>query len=256
MGATPQEKIQGGFRPMLEGFKFGKLNDIESFDKLVDDSVAAVFIESIQGRRRHLPSRSEHSFKSCGRSAPNGAHCSCSTKSNAASAGAVTSLHSKKAACSPTPSAWPKASAQASPSARSGSRGLRELFQPGSHGTTFGGNPLASRRSQRRPRHHRRGELIEKCRPTASLGTSELQALDREVSAAHRRHAWCWLHGRPPLHANALQITAAAREKACSSCPAGHNTIRCSPHSSQLRATQRKRRDSRRVFSQHEVENI
>ncbi|MGB0258924.1 MAG: aspartate aminotransferase family protein, partial [Coraliomargarita sp.] len=55
MGATPQEKIQSGFRPMLEGFKFGKLNDIASFDKLVDESVAAVFIESIQGEGGIFP---------------------------------------------------------------------------------------------------------------------------------------------------------------------------------------------------------
>lgn len=60
MAATPQEKIQGGFRPMLEGFKFGQLNKIETFDKLVDDSVAAVFIESIQGEGGIFPA--EDSF--------------------------------------------------------------------------------------------------------------------------------------------------------------------------------------------------
>ena len=55
MAATPQEKIQGGFRPMLDGFRFGKINQIETFDALIDDSVAAVFIESIQGEGGIFP---------------------------------------------------------------------------------------------------------------------------------------------------------------------------------------------------------
>lgn len=49
MSATPQEKIQGGFRPMLDGFAFGRLNDLESFARLVDDRTAAIFLETVQG---------------------------------------------------------------------------------------------------------------------------------------------------------------------------------------------------------------
>lgn len=49
MAATPQEKIQGGFRPMLDGFAFGKLNDADSFASLIDDTTAAIFVETIQG---------------------------------------------------------------------------------------------------------------------------------------------------------------------------------------------------------------
>ncbi|MGF1452852.1 MAG: aspartate aminotransferase family protein [Opitutales bacterium] len=49
MAATPQEKIQGGFRPMLEGFTHGSLNDLDSFAALVDEQTAAIFVEPIQG---------------------------------------------------------------------------------------------------------------------------------------------------------------------------------------------------------------
>jgi acetylornithine aminotransferase/acetylornithine/N-succinyldiaminopimelate aminotransferase len=49
MAATPQEKIQGGFRPMLDGFAFGELNNLASFEALVDDQTAAIFVETIQG---------------------------------------------------------------------------------------------------------------------------------------------------------------------------------------------------------------
>ena len=59
MAATPQEKIQGGFRPMLDGFKYAALNDIASFDAAIDASTAAVFIESIQGEGGVFPADSD-----------------------------------------------------------------------------------------------------------------------------------------------------------------------------------------------------
>ena len=49
MSATPQEKIQKGFRPLVPGFAFGELNNLESFAALVDDATAAIFVETIQG---------------------------------------------------------------------------------------------------------------------------------------------------------------------------------------------------------------
>jgi acetylornithine aminotransferase/acetylornithine/N-succinyldiaminopimelate aminotransferase len=49
MSATPQEKIQGGFRPLVPGFEFGELNNLESFRSLVDDQTAAIFVETVQG---------------------------------------------------------------------------------------------------------------------------------------------------------------------------------------------------------------
>src|SRR3954468_20667620 len=49
MSATPQEKIQKGFRPLVPGFAFGELNNLKSFVDLVDDQTAAIFLETIQG---------------------------------------------------------------------------------------------------------------------------------------------------------------------------------------------------------------
>jgi acetylornithine aminotransferase/acetylornithine/N-succinyldiaminopimelate aminotransferase len=49
MSATPQEKIQKGFRPLLPGFAFGRLNDLEHFSSLVDGQTAAILVETIQG---------------------------------------------------------------------------------------------------------------------------------------------------------------------------------------------------------------
>ncbi|MDR0353705.1 MAG: acetylornithine/succinylornithine family transaminase [Opitutaceae bacterium] len=49
MSATPQEKIQKGFRPLVPGFVFGELNNLASFEALIDDRTAAIFVETIQG---------------------------------------------------------------------------------------------------------------------------------------------------------------------------------------------------------------
>ena len=49
MSATPQEKIQKGFRPLVPGFAFGELNNLQSFAELVDADTAAIFVETVQG---------------------------------------------------------------------------------------------------------------------------------------------------------------------------------------------------------------
>jgi acetylornithine/N-succinyldiaminopimelate aminotransferase len=49
MSATPKESVQKGFRPLVPGFVFGELNNIESFARLVDADTSAIFVETIQG---------------------------------------------------------------------------------------------------------------------------------------------------------------------------------------------------------------
>ncbi len=49
MSATPQENVQKGFRPLVPGFAFGELNNLESFAALIDEHTAAIFLETVQG---------------------------------------------------------------------------------------------------------------------------------------------------------------------------------------------------------------
>ena len=49
LSATGQEKIQAGYDPLLEGFKFAEFNDFDSLKENLDDSVCAVILEPIQG---------------------------------------------------------------------------------------------------------------------------------------------------------------------------------------------------------------
>lgn len=60
MAATGQEKIREGFGPMLEKFEYATFNDIDSVKALVDDKTAAVMLEVVQGEGGVYPA--EQSF--------------------------------------------------------------------------------------------------------------------------------------------------------------------------------------------------
>jgi len=49
LSATGQTKVQVGYDPLLEGFKFVPFNNLEALKRAVDDSVCAVMLEPIQG---------------------------------------------------------------------------------------------------------------------------------------------------------------------------------------------------------------
>ncbi|MDB4473631.1 aspartate aminotransferase family protein [Opitutaceae bacterium] len=143
MSATPQEKIQKGFRPMLEGFSFGKLNDLQSFADLIDEDTAAIFLETIQGEGGVNPATPEFLL---------GLRKLC-TEHNL-----LLMLDEVQCGVGRTGAFFAFEHADVRPDAIGMAKGLgggfpigaiwiaessSELIQPGMHGTTFGGTPLA-----------------------------------------------------------------------------------------------------------------
>lgn len=49
MSATGQEKIQKGFGPLVEKFTYLPFNDVKALEEHIDDSVAAIMLEVVQG---------------------------------------------------------------------------------------------------------------------------------------------------------------------------------------------------------------
>ncbi len=49
LSATAQRKFHESFEPMLEGFDYAKLNDIDSVYRLINDETAGIMLEVIQG---------------------------------------------------------------------------------------------------------------------------------------------------------------------------------------------------------------
>ena len=143
MSATPQEKIQKGFRPLVPGFAFGELNNLRSFADLVDDRTCAIFVETIQGESginpctdeflaglRHLCDRHKLLLLidevQCGVGRTGRFFAFEHTGILPDAIGMAKGLGGGF----PIGAVWIRENAA-------------EYFQPGSHGTTFGGTPLA-----------------------------------------------------------------------------------------------------------------
>ena len=143
MSATPQEKIQKGFRPLVPGFAFGELNNLASFEALIDDQTAAIFIETIQGEGGVNPATTEFLI---------GLRQLCNRHN------LLLILDEVQCGVGRTGKFFAYEHAGIRPDAIGLVKGLgggfpigaiwigekaADLFQPGMHGTTFGGTPLA-----------------------------------------------------------------------------------------------------------------
>lgn len=144
MGATPQEKIQKGFRPLTPGFAFGKINDLASFEELIDEQTAAIFVETIQG---------EGGVRPCTPEFLHGLRSLCDEHN------LLLMLDEVQCGVGRTGRFFAFEHADVRPDAIGMAKGLgggfplgaiwvgekgADLFTPGSHGSTFGGTPLAS----------------------------------------------------------------------------------------------------------------
>jgi acetylornithine aminotransferase/acetylornithine/N-succinyldiaminopimelate aminotransferase len=143
MSATPQEKIQKGFRPLVPGFAHGELNNLKSFADLVDDQTAAIFIETIQG---------EGGIHACTPEFLRGLRELCTQKN------LLLMVDEVQCGLGRTGTFFAYETAGIQVDAIGMAKGLgggypigaiwvrenaADLFQPGSHGSTFGGTPLA-----------------------------------------------------------------------------------------------------------------
>lgn len=229
MAATPQEKIQGGFRPMLEGFRFGQINKIETFDKLIDESVAAVFIESIQGEGGIFPA--EPGFLKELRAL-------CTERK------VLLMLDEVQCGIGRTGNFFAFERSGVLPDAIGMAKGLgagypigaiwvaeayADLFQPGSHGTTFGGNPLACAAANATLDIIEAEQLLEKVTSNSAIWHQELgRLIDKYPQHIAGMRGVGYMVGLE-LHVDKLAVTAAAQDKGLLLVPAGHNTIRLLP---------------------------
>jgi acetylornithine aminotransferase/acetylornithine/N-succinyldiaminopimelate aminotransferase len=143
MSATPKESVQKGFRPLLPGFVFGELNNLDSFASLVDGDTTAVLVESIQGDGGINPCTPEFLV---------GLRRLCDQR------GLLLLADEVQCGAGRTGRFFAFEHAGIRPDAIAMAKGLAggypigavwvgeraaDLFQPGMHGSTFGGTPLA-----------------------------------------------------------------------------------------------------------------
>lgn len=143
MAATPQSKIQDGFGPMLDGFRHAEFNNADNFREQVDDTVCAILLETIQGEGGVHPATADflREIRSLcdereilllidevqcgiGRTGKFFAY------EHAGIGVDAIGMAKGLGGGFPIGAAWVR-------------EDFADLFKPGSHGTTYGGNPLA-----------------------------------------------------------------------------------------------------------------
>jgi len=147
LSATGNAKVQKGFEPLVEGFVRIPLNDAAALQKVADErpNVVAVFLEAIQGEGGIQPAGIEFLRE---------ARRVCDQK------GWLLMIDEVQCGTGRTGKwfahQWAGIKADVMPLAKGLGSGVpigavvahgaaAEVFQPGNHGTTFGGNPLAMR---------------------------------------------------------------------------------------------------------------
>lgn len=143
LSATQSPKYRNGFEPLLQPFTFAPLNDVEAFSQSIDDNTIAVLVESIQGEGG-VYEADDHFLQEIS--------ALCSERNillllDEVQAGIGRTgefLGFQKSGITPNAVAMAKGLGGGFPI---GAIWIDETycntFGPGSHGTTFGGSPLA-----------------------------------------------------------------------------------------------------------------
>jgi acetylornithine aminotransferase/acetylornithine/N-succinyldiaminopimelate aminotransferase len=229
MSATPQEKIQQGFRPLVPGFAFGELNNLQSFADLIDAGTAAIFVETIQG---------EGGIRPCAPEFLRGLRELC-TRHNL-----LLLLDEVQCGVGRTGRFYAFEHAGITPDAIGMAKGLgggfpigamwvrdrfADLFHPGNHGTTFGGTPLACAAALAVLDVIERDDLMANVRANSGPWLAALQQLARDFPAqvtAVRGQGY--LVG-VQLAGDPAPTIAALRERGLLAPGAGGNVIRLLP---------------------------
>jgi len=143
MAATGQDKIKQGFGPMLETFKTVPFNDPVKLEAAIDDDVAAIMLEVIQGEGGIHAVTPEFASVITDICRSKGILCIIDeVQTGIGRTG--TRFAYEKTGLKPDIMTLAKGLGGGFPiGAMLGTSALYDTFGPGSHGTTFGGNPLA-----------------------------------------------------------------------------------------------------------------
>jgi acetylornithine aminotransferase/acetylornithine/N-succinyldiaminopimelate aminotransferase len=229
MSATPQEKIQKGFRPLVPGFVFGEINNLQSFADLIDEQTTAIFLETVQGEGGVVACTDEFLW---------GLRKLCDQHN------LLLMLDEVQCGLGRTGTFYAFQHSGVRADAIGMAKGLgggypmgaiwaaeqhAELFQPGSHGSTFGGTPLACAASLAVLDVIERDDLLQKVRTNGAAWRIELEKLvvdfPGQVKAVTGRGYMIGLalHSEPPPYITAL------REAGLLVVIAGGNSIRLLP---------------------------
>ncbi|HEY5550399.1 MAG TPA: aspartate aminotransferase family protein [Opitutaceae bacterium] len=229
MSATPQVKIQKGFAPLLDTFAFAEFNNLQSFADLVDERTIAIFIETIQGEGGIKPATPEFLI---------GLRRLCDER------GLLLMLDEVQCGIGRTGTFFAYEQSGIRPDAIGMAKGLgggmpigamwvcdrhADLFTPGSHGTTFGGTPLACAAALAVLDVIDREKLLERVAAQSPSWHAALGALVREFPASVEAITGTGYMVGVKFKSDPVPIHTALRDNGLLAPIAGGNTIRFLP---------------------------
>jgi len=229
MSATPQEKIQKGFRPLVPGFAFGELNNLQSFADLVDETTAAIFVETVQGEGGVNPCTDEFLW---------GLRQLCDRHN------LLLMLDEVQCGIGRTGTFFAYQHAGVRPDAIGMAKGIAngypmggiwvtekhgDLYTPGTHGTTFGGSPLACAAALAVLEVIEQDGLLQRVATYGAAWKSELEKLVTEFPRQVRTVTGRGFMLGVVLHSDPAPYIAALRDQGFLAPMAGGNTVRMLP---------------------------
>ncbi len=190
IAATGQDKVKRGFEPMVPGFRHVPYNDLQAAREAISPATAAIMIEGVQGEGGLTPATPEYLL---------GLRSLCDERGLLLLFDAVQCGHFRTGCFQSYSRILENASgAQAfRPDAISMAKslgggvpigafwvrdGLTDLLGPGTHGTTYGGAPLACRAALEILRIIERDGLRENARRQGDYLRQRLEALAKDYS--------------------------------------------------------------------------
>ncbi|KAF8540014.1 pyridoxal phosphate-dependent transferase [Trichophaea hybrida] len=231
LSATPNVKYQKPFGPMVPGFRYGKFNDVEGIDALVTEETCGVIVEPIQGEGGVWVGSEEFFVR---------------LRKRCTEVGAVLIYDEIQCGVGRTGNLWahqflPK---EAHPDILTMAKALgngfpigatmvnefvAEKIVTGDHGTTFGGNPLASRAGHYVFERISKPEFLASVEEKGKSFVKHLKALREKYPDVIKEIRGKGLILGAQLDRDPAEIVKACRERGLLIITAGTNTLRFVP---------------------------
>lgn len=228
IAATGQEKVQKGFDPLPIGFTFAEFNNLDSVKAAVNEKTVAVLVESVQGEGGVLPAEEEFMV---------GVRKLCDEKGLLMLCDEVQCGMGRTGkwfgwqhfALKPDAFTLAKSLADGIPmGALVASPALAEVFQPGHHASTFGGNPVSCAAALAVLEVIEEEALLKHAAEVGKLFVEGLGLFVDKYKQVLEIRGKGLMIGMV-VEGSAKEIVAACRDMGLLCCPAGEHVVRLLP---------------------------
>ncbi|MFK9094052.1 acetylornithine transaminase [Bacillus salipaludis] len=226
--ATGQEKIQQGFSPLMPGFSYLPFNDSEALDQLQKIKPAAVLLELVQGEGGVIPANQDW-VKKLAQICKDNAILLMVDEIQTGIGRTGTLFAYEQYGIEPDVISVAKGLGSGFPiGAIIAKEEAAKGFEPGSHGSTFGGNPLATAAGLATVTHILESNLLIHVTDVTAYLDQQLQDLKEKYTFIKEIRGIGLLKGLV-IETNALEIVKKAIKNNLLILTAGPNVIRILP---------------------------